>query len=99
MDQPLEIKFDFALAPSDLIIPLTATAELHHSDPYYRITNIRVADIHHSVNHSPVLPDFEIKKIGKGIAATWVHCDSEKESLLSLAAGKAINETSNKPVV
>ena len=93
MSQPFEIQFEFHLAPSNLIIPLKATAELHHSEPYYRIENIQVAGANPPVNHAPVLPEFEIKRIEQDSIITWVHCDSEKESLLSIAAGNAIEKT------
>lgn len=88
MSQPFEIRFDFVLAPSDLIIPLEAIATLHHSEPYYVIDHIYVERTRHP-DH-PVLPSFEIKEIQREGANIWVHCDSEKESLLSIAAGKAI---------
>ena len=93
MSQPFEIEFEFHLAPSNLIIPLKATAELHHSEPYYRIENIQVAGTDPAANQAPVLPEFEIKRIEQDSSAVWVHCDSEKESLLSIAAGNAIEKT------
>ena len=89
MSQPFEIRFDFTLAP-DLIVSLKATAELHHSDPYYRIDNIFVEG-HHT--EYPALPEFEIRQVEHDSTHTWVHCDSEKESLLSIAAGHAIEKT------
>jgi len=93
MSQPFEIQFDFHLGPSGLIIPLKATAELHHSEPYYRIENIQLAGDNPAANHAPVLPEFEIKRVEQDSTATWVHCDSEKETLLSIAAGNAIEKT------
>jgi hypothetical protein len=93
MSQPFEIQFDFPLAPSNLIIPLKATAELHHSEPYYRIENIRVAGANPGADLAPILPEFEIKRIEQDSSVIWVHCDSGKESLLSIAAGNAIEKT------
>jgi hypothetical protein len=90
MDKPFEIRFDFPLASSDLIISLSATAELHHSDPYYMVDNFRFADDRHHDNISAVLPPIEIKQMQQDSITTWVHCDSEKETLLSMAAGNAI---------
>jgi hypothetical protein len=37
--RPFEIEFDFPVASSDLKISLNATAELHHSEPYYLVHN------------------------------------------------------------
>jgi hypothetical protein len=92
MNQPLEISFDFALAPSSFVIRLQATAELHHSEPFYIVDNIQVAGVRHPQHQSPALPEFEIKKIKRDGEMVWVHCDSEKESLLSMAAGEAIEK-------
>lgn len=98
MEQSFEIRFDFSLSSSDLIIPLSAIAELHHSDPYYRVDNFRFADAQHH-HASPVLPAIEIKKMQQGAITSWVHRDSEKETMLSMAAGNAIEKTlkSNEP--
>jgi hypothetical protein len=96
MEQPFEIRFDFPLASSDLIISLSATAELHHSDPWYRVDNFRFADNRHHENISPVLPPIEIKQIQQGSLTSWVHRDSEKETLLSMAAGNAIERVFQK---
>jgi len=91
MTAPIQVQFDFALAPSGLTIHLRATATLHHSDPYYVIDNIQVAG--QPDHQPPVLPEIEIKKNKSG---SWVHCDSEKESLLSVAVGAAIDNIERK---
>jgi hypothetical protein len=92
MKQPFEIKFDFPVAHSDLIISLRATAELHHSDPYYVVDGFYFAS-QNGKQHLSLLPAQEIKQIKKGHVHTWVHKDSGRESLLSLAIGKAIEKT------
>ena len=95
MEQPFEIKFDFPLAHSDQNITLKATVELHHSDPYYVIDNFRFAASKPKKSEPSVLPSLEIKRIKKGGGLVWVHCDSERESLLSIAVGKAIEKKTN----
>ena len=95
MEQPFEIKFDFPLAHSDLIISLKATAELHHSDPYYVIDNFHFASVKPKRQDPSVLPSQELKQISRAGSTVWVHCDSERESLLSIAIGKAIEKAGN----
>jgi hypothetical protein len=92
MKSPFEIKFDFPLAHSDLTISLKATAELHHSKPYYVVDRFHTASSSPR-NHDPsMLPPQEIRQIERNSSLVWVHKDSEKESVLSLAIGKGIEE-------
>ena len=93
MEQPFEIKFDFALAHSDLIISLTATAELHHSDPYYVVDHFHFDGGDLAKDDLSVLPAQEIKQVIRGGTRVWVHKDSERESVLSLALGRSIDRT------
>jgi hypothetical protein len=79
------ITFEFQLRPGKSI-PLTAEAELHHSDPYFVVSNITRPG---RESHPCILPDVKIKKA----SGRWVHCDSGKESDLSIAIGKAIDES------
>jgi len=90
--QPVDISFDFPLAHSNLTISLQATAELHHSDPYYVIDNFRFAGKRNRKNEPSVLPRQEIKQVEKGSSKRWVHCESGRESQLSIAIGKAIDK-------
>lgn len=87
--RPFEINFDFPVASSDLKISLSATAELHHSEPYYLVHNFYLSNKSANGHHS-VLPDQEIKRIKLDGNYTWVHKDSEKPSELSTAIGKGI---------
>jgi len=97
--RPFEIKFDFPVASSDLKISLTATAELHHSEPYYRVQNFCLTDSEKNKEHHSVLPDQEIKRIKRHGAYVWVHKDSERESHLSLAIGAGIeSKLSNQEI-
>lgn len=88
--RPFEIKFDFPVASSDLKISLRATAELHHSEPYYLVRNFQLTD-NNTGDHS-VLPEQEIKRIRRNDSFVWVHRDSEKESDLSIAIGTGIEK-------
>ena len=88
--RPFEIKFDFPVASSNLKISLRATAELHHSEPYYLVHNFYMTDNANPLEHHSVLPEQEVKRIKRHSKHIWVHKDSEKESDLSIAIGKGI---------
>jgi len=90
MNQPLEIIFDFPLAEPDFIISLKAIAELHHSDPYWVVDNFHSANKTLQDQHSSILPPQEIKLLYRGASRSWVHKDSERETVLSITLGKAI---------
>jgi len=102
--RPFEIKFDFPVASSKLKISLSATAELHHSEPFFVVhnfylTNNKSVTDHH---HHSVLPDQEIKRIKRDGVYVWVHRDSKKESELSFAIGAVLesilsNDELNNP--
>ena len=92
MSKPFEIKFDFPLAHSEQTIFIKASAKLHHSEPYYVVDDFRFGGRKTQKNHLSILPVQEIKLIKRNGTRTWVHRDSEKESLLSLAMGRAIDE-------
>src|SRR5688572_21969893 len=93
MEKPFTIQFDFPVAHSTFTVTLNATAELHHSDPYYVVHSFQYSDGNHPNASVSVLPSQEIKRIRKDGKLTWVHKDSERESLLSLALGKAIEQS------
>ena len=88
--RPFEIKFDFPVASTNLKISLKATAELHHSEPYYLVHNFYLNDAANTNGHHSVLPEQEVKRIKRGAEYVWVHKDSEKESELSLAIGAGL---------
>ncbi len=90
--RPFEIKFDFPVASSNLKISLNATAELHHSDPYYLVRNFYLTDNEKAKTHHSILPDQEIKRIKRNGFHLWVHKDSERESELSIAIGLGIEK-------
>jgi len=93
---PFEIKFDFPLAHSDLIFSLKATAELHHSQPYYVVDHFQAASSKADKHEPSILAPQEIKQIERNSAKVWVHKDSEKESVLSIAIGRGIDEAAKK---
>ena len=76
-----EIEFAFSLDEAKLALRLSAEVEVHHSQLFYIVKNIRRKGA-----AAPVLPQISIKKV----ASRWVHTDSGKASQLSEAVGKAI---------
>ena len=71
-------------------IALQASVTLHHSEPYYVVEAFHFADADSS--QRSVLPVMQLKKIEIADGRTvWVHKDSERESELSVAIGKAID--------
>lgn len=94
--RPFEINFDFPLASSNLKISLHATAEVHHSEPYYVVHDFYLADSKINNEHHSVLPAQEVKRIKRDGSYVWVHKDSERTSELSIAIGKGIEEVLTK---
>jgi hypothetical protein len=94
MEEPFKIKFDFPIANSDVMVSLSATAQLHHSIPYYIVEGFSFPNSKQGESVS-VLPPQEVRLLKKGKLRIWVHKDSERESLLSQAIGKAIEESGN----
>src|ERR1700754_1957025 len=92
MEEPFKIKFDFSIAHTDVIVSLSATPQLHHSIPYYIVEGFSFASLKQGESVS-VLPPQEVRLLKKGKLRMWVHKDSERESLLSKAIGKAIEES------
>ena len=92
MDQPFKIKFDFPVANSSLTVSLKATAQLHHSDPYYVVEDFYFDEHIPGQSYPSVLPPQEVKLVWKGKKKVWVHRDSERESLLSEKIGEAIDQ-------
>ena len=90
MKKPFEIRFDFPLAHSKQTIPITATATLHHSEPYYVIDHFRFSG-NVPKNQVSLLPALSVKKIKRNNADIWVDCESERESLVTTEIGKAID--------
>ncbi|OSZ77826.1 hypothetical protein CAP36_15820 [Chitinophagaceae bacterium IBVUCB2] len=86
------IHFDFPLANSEEVIQLEAKAQLHHSSPYYVIDSVHFANHKQYKSSISLLPPIEIEKIQQDGKSSWVHKDSHRFSLLSLAIGKAIDE-------
>ena len=94
--RPFEIKFDFPVASSTLKISLNATAEFHHSEPYFVVHNFYLANHKSDQGHHSILPDQEIKRINQDGTLVWVHKDSERSSQLSLAIGLGLEKVLSK---
>jgi hypothetical protein len=90
--RPFEINFDFPVASSKLKISLNATAEIHHSDPYFVVHDFYLANNMKDNGFHSVLPVQEVKRIFRDNSYLWVHKDSEKESELSIAIGTGIEQ-------
>lgn len=80
------VEFDYALS-ENISLKLTANAELHNSIPHYHITDFQIKNNPHPY---PLLPDIDIMAIKQQSGISWVHTDSMKETILSVAVGKAI---------
>ena len=90
METASKISFCYIISP-DFQIQLNAEVQLQHSEPHYLIRNI---SNNIEAAHIPVLPDISIKAIKNGNEEiTWVHTDSERQTILSQVVGKAIEKT------
>jgi len=89
METVFNIIFCYVVSP-EFQIDMNAEVQLHHSDPHYVIRNI---SNNLEATHIPVLPDISIKAIRSGNEEiTWVHTDSERQTILSRVVGKAIEK-------
>ena len=86
-----EIRFEFPLAHSDLTVSLRATVTVYHSDVYYVVDDFHFAAAGHGREPS-LLPMQEIQKARRGDGEIWVHKESQRESQLSIALGRAIEK-------
>ena len=93
MNQTKSFNIDFNYELSkNILLQLSAKVELHHSLPYYSVTDFYLKD--HPDGHL-LLADIKIIAVKEKDGISWVHTDSRKESLLSNAIGKAIEQTGN----
>lgn len=90
--RPFEIKFYFPVASSNLKISLNATAELHHSEPFYMVHDFYLANSKKDNEYHSVLPEQEVKLIKRNDSYMWVHKDSGQASELSIAIGQGIEK-------
>lgn len=96
-DISFDVDFDYALS-ENITIRLTANVKLRHSTPHYVVSNFHFKNNSHG---SLLLDDVNIVAISNKKGISWVHGDSRKETVLSMAIGKAIEaktvvETVNK---
>jgi len=95
MNTQFEIKFDFPLDHSSYTIALKANVQFHPLESYYRVDSFLFEETDQSKSLSSLLPGIEIKYIKTDKKGIWVHKDSERESSLSSAIGKAIEKVAN----
>lgn len=101
MENPFMITFDFPLVDSERKIPVKAIARLHQSEPasYYKVHSFHVVAAKPIADGMPAysfLPDQEIVALEEDGSILWVHNDSERPTLLSMAIGKAIEDYHEK---
>jgi hypothetical protein len=92
MDKPFEITFNFPVAHASFSIPLKATAQRHHAEPYYVVDSFFFEEYNTSPQLSLLLRT-EVKYLKGTNKGAWVHTHSERESLLSQAIGQAIEKS------
>lgn len=90
MNQPFRIKFKYPFKGKNFSIELTGDALLHHSSPYYTVSNIRFTN--HSDAPRDALPEIKIQQRNIQGEKVWVHLDTQKESELSRIVGQAIDD-------
>jgi hypothetical protein len=88
VEKTFKIQFPVPLDSSERTIILNASVRLHHSLPHYKVSDINLAGS--AGKQPPLLADIDIKCVDREGVMAWVHLDSGKTSILSLAAGHAI---------
>jgi hypothetical protein len=90
------INFDMPIRGSDIVVPMTAIAELHHSEPYYLLRSIEIISKSENKGKGDVfIREIRIKQVKGEKENIWVHCDTGRESEISRSAGHAIEAAGN----
>ncbi|HEV8284517.1 MAG TPA: hypothetical protein VGQ09_09410 [Chitinophagaceae bacterium] len=92
VNQSFEIKFDFPVDDSGLAISLSAQVHPNDNEPFYLINDFHIIISGVVKDDSSALPPQEIKMIVRNSKCLWVHRDIERETLLSVAIGKEIEQ-------
>lgn len=87
-DISFDVEFDYALS-ENITIHLTAKVELNHSTPHYTVSDFHFKE---TPGGSPLLNDIDIIAIKTSKGISWLHSDSRKETMLSIAIGNAIEK-------
>ena len=87
-DISFDVDFDYALS-ENITIHLTADVQLQHSIPHYIVSNFHFKE---NPDGSPLLNDIDIMAIKTSTGISWLHSDSRKETVLSMAIGNAIEK-------
>lgn len=90
MNQSFKINFRYPFKEKNISIELTGDVTLHHSTPYYLISNIRF--VNRPEGPYDAFPEVKIEQRALHNEMVWVHKDTQKESELSHILGKAIEE-------
>ncbi len=85
-DLSFDVDFNYALS-ENITITLTANVQLLHSTPHYLVSNFHFKT---NLTGPPLLNDINIRAVRKKDKISWIHTDSRKETMLSMAIGKAI---------
>lgn len=81
---PDHIRFTFVMEPAKFAIEMQADVQRHEFQAFYTISNFIVSG---HLGES-IFPEIHIKKK----SGNWIHTDSEKETDLSRAVGKSLDE-------
>jgi hypothetical protein len=90
MEQSFNINFKYPFKENNISIELTGNAKLHHSAPYYVISNIRF--VNHPEGPYDAFPEIKIQQRILHGEKVWVHMDTQKESELSHIVGQSIED-------
>ena len=85
-----DFDFDYALS-ENITLSLTANVQLLHSKPHYLVSNFHFKS---NPEGTPLLNDINIIAVKNKGKISWIHMDSRKETVLSMAIGKAIEANS-----
>lgn len=85
-DISFNVDIDYALS-ENIMLNLIANVQLHHSVPHYLITDFHLKK---NPGKKAIMPDIKIMALQHTNGISWVDVDSCKETVLSMSAGKAI---------
>lgn len=85
-----DVDFNYVLS-DNITLSLTANVQLLHSTPHYLVSNFHFKN---NPGGTPLLNDINIIAVKNKGKISWMHMDSRKETVLSMAIGKAIEANS-----
>lgn len=90
MKESFRINFKYPFKEKDVSIELTGNVTVHHSTPFYTISNIRFTN--RPEGPYDTFPEIKLQQRDLQGEKVWVHFDTQKESQLSHILGKAIED-------